>query len=80
MNPAQNQCGSGLARECGESVGISMTDTPPSRASPLPHLNLHQAQNLSAGSGLGSPYTAPTSPPRWRPASWRTDQTAIPAR
>ncbi|TNB91354.1 hypothetical protein FHG55_26405 [Pseudomonas jessenii] len=31
-----NQCGSGLARECGVSVEISLIDTPHSRASPLP--------------------------------------------
>ena len=29
-------CGSGLARECGVSVNISITDPPHSRASPLP--------------------------------------------
>jgi hypothetical protein len=32
------QCGSGLARESGISVIASLTDTPLSRASPLPHL------------------------------------------
>ncbi|TFY92386.1 hypothetical protein DYL59_00020 [Pseudomonas kairouanensis] len=31
------KCGSGLARECGVSVAKSFTDTPHSRASPLPH-------------------------------------------
>ncbi|TSD80379.1 hypothetical protein FFI16_029390 [Pseudomonas sp. KBS0710] len=31
------QCGSGLARECGVSFSTSVSDTPPSRASPLPH-------------------------------------------
>ncbi|VVN69196.1 hypothetical protein PS706_00311 [Pseudomonas fluorescens] len=31
-----SQCGSGLAREGGGSVNTSLTDTPPSRASPLP--------------------------------------------
>ncbi|PJK34552.1 hypothetical protein CWC48_04890 [Pseudomonas sp. S10E 269] len=36
----QDQCGSGLARECGGSVNISLTDPPHSRASPLPHLEL----------------------------------------
>ncbi|RFP97541.1 hypothetical protein DA482_27945 [Pseudomonas fluorescens] len=34
------QCGSGLARECGVSVSTSVTDTPHSRASPLPHFAL----------------------------------------
>ncbi|RAH02930.1 hypothetical protein DJ480_10550 [Pseudomonas sp. Leaf98] len=33
----QSPCGSGLARECGVSETHSTTDTPPSRASPLPH-------------------------------------------
>ncbi|RBC02142.1 hypothetical protein C3E97_011120 [Pseudomonas sp. MWU12-2115] len=33
---AQNQCGSGLARESGRSVTLLLTDTPLSRASPLP--------------------------------------------
>ncbi|TSD77583.1 hypothetical protein FFI16_014495 [Pseudomonas sp. KBS0710] len=32
-------CGSGLAREYGVSVNSSVTDTPHSRASPLPHLD-----------------------------------------
>ncbi|MDQ0701378.1 hypothetical protein QF043_000170 [Pseudomonas sp. W3I7] len=31
------QCGSGLARECGGSETDVLTDTPLSRASPLPH-------------------------------------------
>ena len=33
-------CGSGLARECGGSVTHELTDTPYSRASPLPQLDL----------------------------------------
>ena len=32
--------GSGLARECGVSAKNLSTDTPHSRASPLPHLDL----------------------------------------
>src|SRR5450830_1186155 len=32
-----SKCGSGLARECGGSASTSLTDTPHSRASPLPH-------------------------------------------
>ncbi|TWR43293.1 hypothetical protein FIP59_29680, partial [Pseudomonas fluorescens] len=31
-----SKCGSGLARESGGSVSSSVTDAPPSRASPLP--------------------------------------------
>ncbi|AUO24993.1 hypothetical protein C0058_24585 [Pseudomonas sp. NC02] len=34
-----NPCGSGLAREGGVSVSGVLADTPPSRASPLPHLD-----------------------------------------
>ena len=34
------KCGSGLAREGGVSVDTCMADTPPSRASPLPHFGL----------------------------------------
>ncbi|KAA8700261.1 hypothetical protein FIV38_21170 [Pseudomonas proteolytica] len=34
----RSNCGSGLAREGGVSVNISITDPPPSRASPLPQL------------------------------------------
>ncbi|HEC56188.1 MAG TPA: hypothetical protein ENI30_14660 [Gammaproteobacteria bacterium] len=34
---AQSPCGSGLTRECGVSETHSETDTPLSRASPLPH-------------------------------------------
>ncbi|MRU50664.1 hypothetical protein FIV37_10160 [Pseudomonas gessardii] len=30
-------CGSGLARDCGISVNLSVADLPSSRASPLPH-------------------------------------------
>ncbi|POA60933.1 hypothetical protein C1884_28955 [Pseudomonas sp. GW460-R15] len=33
-----DQCGSGLARESGMSGNFMPTDTPSSRASPLPHL------------------------------------------
>ncbi|MCG6573807.1 hypothetical protein EGM97_03690 [Pseudomonas sp. AF32] len=33
----QIDCGSGLARECAVAVCIIVTDTPLSRASPLPH-------------------------------------------
>src|SRR5471032_2033810 len=36
----RSNCGSGLAREGGVSVTHELTDTPPSRASPLPHLDL----------------------------------------
>ncbi|TPG73973.1 hypothetical protein EAH72_32510 [Pseudomonas caspiana] len=34
---AQIQCGSGLARESGVTVNLSLPDTLHSRASPLPH-------------------------------------------
>ncbi|RQO57871.1 hypothetical protein DBR46_10595 [Pseudomonas sp. KBW05] len=37
QNVGAGLCGSGLARECGGSVRTSFTDTPLSRASPLPH-------------------------------------------
>ncbi|PMZ75073.1 hypothetical protein C1X25_03980 [Pseudomonas sp. GW247-3R2A] len=37
--PNETQCGSGLARECGVSASISLTEPPHSRASPLPHLD-----------------------------------------
>jgi len=40
---AQNQCGSGLAREYGITSNILLNDTPLSRASPLPHLNRRMA-------------------------------------
>ncbi len=36
LNHATALCGSGLARECGGSVMHVSTDTPLSRASPLP--------------------------------------------
>ena len=36
----RSNCGSGLAREGGGSASSSVTDTPHSRASPLPHLDL----------------------------------------
>src|SRR5476649_2449878 len=35
----KSKCGSGLARECGGSVSSFITDTPPSRASPLPQVD-----------------------------------------
>src|SRR5471032_302951 len=35
----RSNCGSGLAREDGGSVSSCVADTPPSRASPLPHLD-----------------------------------------
>src|SRR5476649_3057712 len=35
----RSTCGSGLAREGGGSVTHELTDTPHSRASPLPHLD-----------------------------------------
>ena len=37
LNNTIAQCGSGLARECGGSETNVLTDTPLSRASPLPH-------------------------------------------
>src|SRR5471032_1909283 len=36
----RSNCGSGLAREGGGSVNSCVADTPPSRARPLPHLEL----------------------------------------
>src|SRR5471032_1715962 len=36
----RSTCGSGLAREGGVSATHELTDPPPSRASPLPHLDL----------------------------------------
>ncbi|RBC04426.1 hypothetical protein C3E97_003195 [Pseudomonas sp. MWU12-2115] len=41
-----NNCGSGLARECGVPVDISVSDTPLSRASPLPHVVTRYARLL----------------------------------
>ncbi|AUO20830.1 hypothetical protein C1X89_32890 [Pseudomonas sp. GP01-A8] len=40
----QFQCGSGLARESGVSGSDGPTDTPSSRASPLPQLDHRQAR------------------------------------
>jgi len=37
LNVGAGLCGSGLAREEGVSVTYALTDTPLSRASPLPH-------------------------------------------
>ncbi|RQO54167.1 hypothetical protein DBR46_16315 [Pseudomonas sp. KBW05] len=47
----QVKCGSGLARECGVSVESSVTDTPHSRASPLPHW-IFVAGEIVGNSGL----------------------------
>ncbi len=43
----RSTCGSGLAREGGGSVSSCVTDTPPSRASPLPHLDLSNRYTLA---------------------------------
>ncbi|VCU66726.1 unnamed protein product [Pseudomonas synxantha] len=40
LRAVHGQCGSWLACDSGGSVKDSVADTPPSRASPLPHLVL----------------------------------------
>ena len=62
LRSLETHCGSGLARECGGSAKDALTDTPHSRASPLPHL-VHtgrdigsDAEGLHGGSQLPAQY------------------------
>ncbi|KAA2230235.1 hypothetical protein FJD34_06330 [Pseudomonas brenneri] len=69
------KCGSGLARECGVSGNTSGTDTPLSRASPLPQFSsAFQVRRCRAAPGAGSclPASSATSPATrcaWAPCS-----------
>ncbi|RYM43802.1 hypothetical protein EVS84_07850 [Pseudomonas koreensis] len=50
-------CGSGLARECGVSANMSLSDPPHSRASPLPQWFF--------GVPTGAQASPATAPPAW---------------
>ncbi|TNB94604.1 hypothetical protein FHG55_16295 [Pseudomonas jessenii] len=59
MQIPKNHCGSGLAREIGVPVKQLLTDTPLSRASPLPHLLWRFAENqLSTSARRSRPCNA----------------------
>ncbi len=68
-------CGSGLARECGVSVTDKLTDTPHSRASPLPHLDRVASGRLAFALHLIWLFIQPLKPSFWhtepkRGAEW----------
>ncbi len=66
----RSTCGSGLARESGRPVIHELTDLPPSRASPLPQLDL-----CASGRGLSCVLDQ-----RWELACSRWHQPGVPDR
>ncbi|AUM71521.1 hypothetical protein C0J56_23525 [Pseudomonas fluorescens] len=57
--PTHIYCGSGLAREGGVSANKFLTDTPPSRASPLPQLEWCRLQNRITPKSASAPKGRP---------------------